>query len=191
MSESWKFGLQVLQLLVSASVPVIIAIFGASLNRRLKSIDQAQWQNRKIIEIRLDIYKEISPKMNSMYCFCVWVGDWKEISPEEMVRLKRQTDKTVNVYRHIFSENFYKSYNLFIHEIFETFTGPGEDAKIRSEVRGGNGDRRIVFQAEWKAEWDRMFSSGKNPSPAEIERRYLDLMHEFRSCIGLTEIEIK
>ncbi|WP_442583520.1 hypothetical protein ACSBOB_16805 [Mesorhizobium sp. ASY16-5R] len=191
MPESWKFALEIAKLLVGASVPAIIAYYGTSLNKRLKSIDQAQWQNRKIIEIRLDIYKDVSPKLNSMYCFCRWVGDWKETTPVDMIKLKRQTDKTINVYRHLFSESFYNAYNAFIHTVFKTFTGAGEDAKIRSEVSGGNGDRRVVFKDSWKPEWDGMFSPGKMPSRVELETKYLDLMQEFRSCIGLKEIEIK
>jgi len=120
-----QIGFELAKIFVAASIPALVAYFGWRINQRLKSIDQAQWQNRKIIELRIDLYREISPRINSMYCFCKWVGDWKTITPKEMIELKRHTDKTVNVYRHLFSDGFYKSYNDFIHTIFPNLQWSG------------------------------------------------------------------
>jgi hypothetical protein len=191
MSENWQIGISIAQVVLGASVPAIIAYFGWSLNRRLKSIDQAQWQNRKIIELRLDIYKEVSPKLNSMYCFCGWVGDWKSISPADMIALKRQTDKTINVYRHLFDEHFYLAYNSFINTVFRPFGGANLDARIRSEIRSDNGDRKLVFADKWNPEWDSMFDLQNVATRNDLEETYSNLMNEFRACVGLKESQLK
>ncbi|MET0169899.1 MAG: hypothetical protein ABW191_05935 [Aliihoeflea sp.] len=191
MPGNWEIGLEVVKLLVGASVPAILAYLGLALNKRLKSIDQAQWQNRKIIEIRLDIYKDISPKLNSMFCFCMWIGDWKYTSPADMVNLKRSTDKTVNVYRHLLTEGFYASYDNFVQSVFQTFNGPGEDAKIRSPIISTDGDRRAAFKGQWEATWNTMFASGAPTPKEEISQNCNIMMNEFRACIGLKEAELK
>lgn len=191
MSENWEIAFELANIVVGASVPAIIAYFGWSLNTRLKSIDQAQWQNRKIIEIRLDIYREISPKLNSMYCFCQWIGDWKEISPADMVALKRQTDKTINVYRHLFNDSFYSAYNSFINTVFRPFGGPNLNARIRSGLTSDNGDRKLVFGDKWNPEWDAMFDLQNVATREALEDAYSDLMNEFRTSIGLQESSLK
>jgi hypothetical protein len=185
MSE--QLILELAKLSVSISVPVILAIVGYALNNRLKKIEQSQWQNRKIIELRLVLFESLAPKFNDMLCFCTWVGDWKSISPVDMIKAKRETDKTVNVYRHLFSERFYASYNDFIHTVFTTFNGAGEDAKIRSQVESLDGNRRIHSSQEWKPEWDSCFAVDDVASKQEVRRTYDDLMRNFRLCIGLQD----
>ena len=93
--------MEVVRIVVSALTPVTVAIVGYFLNRRLKSIDDAQWQNRKITEKRLELYDQIAPDLNTIFCFLYWVGDWKEISPRQVVEAKRRLDKVVNIYRHL------------------------------------------------------------------------------------------
>ena len=191
LSPEWAVALEVAKVLIAASGPAVVAYVGLVLNRRLKSIDQAQWQNRKIIELRLDVYKEVSPLLNSMYCFCRWIGDWKDISPTELIRLKRRTDKTVNVYRHLFDERVYDAYNTFIHTVFQTYNDPGEDAKIRCQIVGRLGDRRRDYAGEWKPEWDELFAIGNIAPEGDVEASYARLMNAFRASIGLKEAELR
>ena len=120
---------EIINMAISGSVPVLITLFGWAFNTRLKSIDQAQWQNRKIIELRLDIFKDVSPKLNSMFCYCMYVGDWKRYSPDEIVRMKRETDREMHVYRYLLSSELFDAYNAFMATVFQTFTGPDGDAR--------------------------------------------------------------
>lgn len=174
-----------IKIATSVSVPVIILIFGYLFNIRLKSIDHSQWQNRKIIELRLDLYKEIAPKINSMFCFCLWIGEWKNISPYDMIRMKRETDKIFNVYRYLLNEDLYNSYNIFIHHIFKTYNGPGEDAKIKSYIYCGEGDRRVAFGEHWQNDWDNAFFEHEVEPRKKLIASYNLLMEQFRKCVGL------
>lgn len=191
MSSDWSIAFEVIRVIIAASGPAVVAYVGLVLNRRLKSIDQAQWQNRKIIELRLDVYKDVSPKLNSLYCYCRWIGDWKETSPPEIVRMKRQTDKTVNVYRHLFDDRLYEAYNAFIHTVFQTYNDPGEDAKIRCQIVGKLGDRRAHYTGDWKPGWDEMFAIGNVAPEGDVEAAYGRLMAAFRASIGLREEAIR
>ena len=149
--------LETAKILSSIATPIAVAVVGYFINKRLKSIDDAQWQSRKIIEKRLDLYEKIAPNLNAVFCFLMWVGYWKDISPRKMIDLKRELDKTVNIYRHLLSEEFYESYNTFIMSGFRTFTGHGKDALIRSEIESFWGDRRTHRTFEWEDQFSDLF----------------------------------
>jgi len=173
------------QVLVQASVPILIGVLGWILNSRLKSIDQAQWQNRKIIELRLDVYKEVSPKLNAIYCYCMYIGDWKNHSPDDIVQMKRQLDKTMHVYRHLLSAEVFSAYEKFIGVTFEMFTGTDRDARIRTAMTSDSGNRPATYRGSWKPEWERFFSPREPASKDEIKATYEATMDAFRACIGL------
>lgn len=170
---------------ISASVPILITFFGWVFNTRLKSIDQAQWQNRKIIELRLDVFKSVSPKLNSMFCYCMYVGDWKRHSPVEIVQMKRETDREMHVYRYLLGSELFERYNAFIATIFQTFNGPDHDARIRTAIESGEGNRKKSFPGEWIKDWERFIAPDNLAGKAEVRATYEALMNEFRACIGL------
>jgi hypothetical protein len=175
---------EIIKLFVSTLTPISVAIVGYFLNRRLKSIDDAQWQNRKIVEKRLDLFDKISPDLNSIFCFFVWVGYWKDISPKDLIDKKRELDKIVHIYRHLLSPEFYSAYCDFIHLAFRTYSGAGMDALIRSEISCSDGDRREHANYEWKAEYESFFDASRAPERRDFIIAYQKVMDEFRNCIG-------
>ncbi len=172
---------------VSVATPVVVVVVGWLINRRLKFIDQAQWQNRKIIEKRIALYDDIAPLMNRVYCFCRWVGYWKDITPDEVLEAKRELDKTINIYRHLLSEGFYSDYNKFIHISFRTWTGRGEDAKIKSQISGGNGNRRKDCNYKWHTKWDSYFNEESAEPFKKLDEVYAQAMAALKLSIGLDE----
>lgn len=177
--------IEIAKLVVSISTPLLVAGIGFVISKRLKSIEEAQWQSRKIIDKRLDLFDRIAPDLNKMFCFSMWLGYWKEISPREMIDAKRELDKVVNIYGHLLSNDFYLSYNNFIHTIFQTFTGPGKDALILSEIFGADGDRRKDAKYTWEKSYEGLFSSSDVPKKEEVRKKYNAVMAELRKCIGL------
>lgn len=184
--DTWN-SLEIAKLLVGISTPIVVAGFGWFISNRLKRIDFNQWSNQKIIEKRLIIYDEIAPKLNTLLCFYTWVGDWKENSPSDIVNLKRELDKTINVYRHLFKNDVFESYQSFIHTLFEPYTGAGHDAKIKSVVKGVAGDRSQHSTYKWNNDWERMFSNKPLPSTKEIREHYYKLMNSLRDSLGIID----
>lgn len=178
-------SIEIANILISLATPVTMAVIGYVLDRRLKSIDDAQWQNRKIIEKRLDLYDEIAPDLNMVFCFCRFVGSWKEISPKQMLETKRKLDRHVNIYRHLLSEDFFKSYETFIKMTFRTYTGHGKDALIRSTITNHWGDRRAHATYSWEPDYDEFFDTSNIPKDEEIKETYLKAMAALRDCIRL------
>lgn len=102
-----------------------------------------------------------------------------------MLTAKRNLDKKVNIYRHLLSDDFYKSYDEFIELAFKTFTGWGEDAKIKAEIASGMADRRTHANYAWETTYEDMFEKTSFASSGDIKKAYLSTMNALRACIGL------
>lgn len=144
MNDKWN-SLEIVKLFVSALSPILVAIFGFILNKSLKKIDQKQWTNSKIIEKRLLVYDKVVPILNDLLCFHCYVGNWKELTANDIIAYKRILDKELNVYSPLFSKAVMEKYEYFIAKYYQTNTGWGNDAKIMSLY-----SRRKEFCKTWK-----------------------------------------
>ena len=178
--------LEIIKIVIGALTPIVVAIVGWFISSRLKKLDLVQWSNQKLIEKRLEIYDSIAPLLNDFLCFYTWVGDWKDISPELIIKAKRQLDKKINIYRFLFAENVYQAYQSFISLLFETYTAPGENAKIRSHIQSLDGNRISDCTYEWKPEWSDVFSKKNIEDKNAVRKAYLHLMDELRISLGIT-----
>ena len=107
------------------------------------------------------------------------------MSPEDVVRAKRDLDRTINVYRHLFEDEVYEDYQAFMYSLFETYTGVGNDARIRSLIKGPDGDRTTCSYS-WKEEWSSGFSSpDRATNQAEIRAKYHQLMNALTRSFGV------
>jgi len=166
---------------------LLATAFGVALLIRLTSIDAALWQNRRIISKRLQIYERIAPDLNRIYCFRRYLGYWKDVSPPDLITTKRRLDREVNISRHLLSEEFYRAYLDFMGLTFRTFTGQGEDAKIRAVVVHDLGDRRIHAAYQWDEAFEWMFDAEDLPTDYQIDEAYMMAMNGLRRCVGLRD----
>jgi hypothetical protein len=131
MQNPWN-SLEIVKLIVSASTPIIVVLIGSIINRSIKRLDKKQWTNQRIIEKRLLIYDKVVPILNDVFCFHCYIGNWKNISAKDIIDYKRILDKEMNVYSPLFDKEVIKKYNYFIDHYYQTNTGWGNDAKIKS-----------------------------------------------------------
>jgi len=172
--------LQLISVLLATAFGVVFLI-------RLRSIDDALWQSRLIIYKRLEIYDQIAPDLNRIYCFRRLLGYWKEISPPDLIATKRRLDRAVNINRHLLSEEFYRAYLDFMGVTFRTFTGPGEDAKIRAVVVHELGDRRVHAAYDWDEAYEWMFDAEDMPTDYQVDEAYMQAMNGLKRSVGLRD----
>jgi hypothetical protein len=186
-------SLEVTKLIVSSLTPILVIVIGFILNRKIKNLDSRQWTNQKILEKRLLIYDKTVPLLNDILCFHCYIGNWKEISPTEIIRTKRTLDKEMNIYSPLFNKELLDKYNKFIQLCYETFTGWGNDAKIKSLY-----ERRAEHCKEWNHEENKCFSEEyiksflsnndkENVNIAQKKKAYLDLMEEFKNGLEIMQ----
>lgn len=172
--QIWN-SLEIAKLIISILTPIIIAFLAFRFNKIIKRLDKQQWINQKIVEKRVEIYDNIVPKLNDMLCFYCYVGNWKEISPMDIIRLKRELDKEINIYAPLFSNSLVDKYNEFIHLCFKSFTGWSHDAKIKSLY-----GHRQKHNTKWDDNWIGCFDTNGVTDPKILREKYTDMMDTFK-----------
>ena len=182
---SWP-TLEIAKLVVGVLTPLSVALLGWLFSRQLKRLDLSNWSNQKLIEKRLAIYDEIAPRLNKLLCFFTWVGYWKTVSPADAVQAKRELDRTLNIYRHVFEHEVYDAYQDFIGALFETYTGAGQDARLRALIFGPDGDRRSDCGYTWDEAWTVSFTEpGRAAGKPEVRAKYEALMAALTRSLGV------
>jgi len=88
----------------------------------------------------------------------------------QIITKKRCLDKQFHIYTHIFRNDILKRYDAFIHNCFETYTGWGNDAKIKMSL-----SKRIELP-DWNSEWNQLFIEDKMESEEKFDKSYFDLL---------------
>jgi hypothetical protein len=132
--------------------PAALAYVAYLLNRRFKHFERSLEEQRRITEARFELYKDIGFKLNDLYSYFSYVGNWKEHSPKQIIEHKRELDRHVFTYRPIFSEDFNHKYDQFVRSCFKTYGGWGKDARLRTSAKHraeeGDKDWAVCFTGE-------------------------------------------
>jgi hypothetical protein len=175
-------SLQIVKIIISAATPVMIAFFGFTLNRRMKEIEQIQWSKQKAIEKRVEFYYKVVPWLNDIYCYFWYVGNWKSLSPIEIINIKRSLDKEYYINEVLLPINVRKNYQDFIHACFRTYTGMGNDAQLETSYA----KRVQSFEGNWKDEWNDYFTEKNNKfQKGPIKDLYYSLVNSLAESLGI------
>ena len=164
-------SLEIVKLIVSVMTPMTIVFLGYLVNRMVQRLEQARWANQKVIEKRILVFDKVAPLFNDIYCYFRYIGNWKKLSPVDIIEAKRTLDKEMHINSPLFSHEFMDLYRQFRDLCFRPFSGVGKDAKLRASIDSADGNRRKVFGAEWSEEWDKMFADpGENSDDIQLKR---------------------
>ncbi len=181
LASDWN-SLEVAKLLVSSLTPILVIAIGLGINRSLKRLEQIQWKNQKVIEKRLSVFEELAPYLNDLLCYFTFVGCWKDLTPVEVVKLKRRIDRTVHVNAPLFSTEFLDRYYDFINLCYGTYSGWGQDAKLRTLADR----RRESAGTTWNEKWTDCFAEVNDCSdPRIVKSSYIALMTCFSKELGV------
>ena len=169
--------MEIIKIIVSFATPIIILLLGVWAKNIAVDYEKRASLNDRVIEKRVEIYEMIGKDLNDVYVYLVQVGDWKEFSPSQIIEKKRDIDQSMYVSRPYWSNNAFLSYTEFMDASFETFTGIGEDAKIKT----------VTYQLEkldsWEGGWKKYFS--KEPTEMRvIKDKYSLLMNNLATEFG-------
>lgn len=168
------------KLLASLITPVVILVLGIWVKRIAIEYERRISLNDRIIEKRVNIYETIGKDLNDIYVFLIQVGQWKELTPMEVIKKKRNVDKIMYINRPYWSDSAFDSYAAFMAASFETWTGVGEDAKIIAYTE------EFEELPQWNAGWASYFSS-KEPDTNSIRQTYRNLMRIFSEQFGFIQ----
>jgi hypothetical protein len=93
--------LDIVKTLAAVAVPVVVAVVGYRLSRRLKLWEASQWRNQELIKARLQYYGQLAPMINDVMCYLTFIGRWKELTPPQEVGFRVQrSSEDIEVSRH-------------------------------------------------------------------------------------------
>lgn len=162
-SQIWN-SLEVVKIFVSIITPLVVALVGFKINKVFKNIDKSQWVNKTVIQWKIKAYEEITPLANDIYCFFLYVGNWKKLTPVQIIGYKRELDRIMNLSSPLFSDEVRSSYQAFIDSCFEEYRGKGEDLGLRTGI-----ESRIKYSSNWDKSWDKLFVENKTPRDSIVE----------------------
>ena len=162
-------------MIIAILTPIIMLILAFRFSRSMKRMSKKQWSNQKIVEKRLEIYDKMVPKLNDIYCFYCYIGNWNDITPMAVLRLKRELDKDMNIYASLFSENLSKKYMDFKQLCFVSMSGWEQDEKIKSyyELRQQN-------NLDWDDGWIQYFDPNNVVEAIKLKEKYDELIESFK-----------
>ena len=163
-------------IIIAALGPVIIVFLTIRFNRIKKRLINQHQTNQSVVEKRIKIYDLIGPKLNDILCFYSYTGNWKELTPVDILRLKRELDKDIHIKMPLFSDNLSTKYNSFIRLCFVSHSGWEHDEKIKSLY-----ELRQEHILGWKDDWIPYFDTNNVVEATTLKARYDELIEFFKN----------
>lgn len=182
-ASGWN-SLEIAKLCVAALVPVLLFVLSLVVARTARRVEDFQWANRKVVERRLEIYQELAPRLNDIYCFSMGVGHFSSITPADAIDRKREADRLFHTNAPLLTQAFQESYANFINTCFRHFAGVGKPAQLRTNMDL----QRAQRGADWEPSWEPMFSSEWSSSE-DIAAAYDAVMDRFAGEVGVRRPE--
>ncbi|MGF2033731.1 MAG: hypothetical protein RMZ43_000110 [Nostoc sp. CmiVER01] len=152
---NWTASLQVIS---SVLVPILVALIGYIINRSLGILNNRLAVSRDLMERRFKDFDELTSGLNDLFCYCTYVGQWREITPIKALEIKRQLDKMVYQSLPIWGNNFLTAYRDFIKVCFSEYAGRATSAKLRADIN----IHKENWGERWIDEWDQYFIPQNN-----------------------------
>jgi len=132
LTQSIWDSLKIVVIILAVLGPVIIAILAIRFRRIRKRLISQHQINQGLTRKRMETYDRIGPKLNDLLCFFTYTGNWKELTPEQVMSLKRELDKDIKTSIPLYSEDLLKKYDAFMQVCFVSFSGWEHQEKIKS-----------------------------------------------------------
>jgi len=175
LTDQLREILLIAALVLAILTPVVFSVLAVRFSRIIKDMKKKQWSNHKIVEKRMEVYGRMAPKLNDLYCFYCYVGNWDRIMPEDILELKRDLDKDMDTYFSLFSDLLSKKYRGFMLLCFISASGWEHEMKIKSlyELRQQN-------CVNWDDKWIPYFDTNNVVEATRIKEAYFSLIESFK-----------
>ena len=151
------------KIFVGLLTPLMILAITLIINYNINERNKRDEHNKRIFAKRQDIYDKVGPLLNDIYSYFLYVGQWKQLSPDDIINHKRELDKIIytNIPYFDTASVFVKSYNEFMVQTFATGQGWGKNASLRTEMNL----HKIAIDTskfKWQEKWDDNFTEEDN-----------------------------
>lgn len=160
--------------------PIVIAFLVFRFNRIVKRLNKKHQTNQSLVEKRIKIYDRIGPKLYEIFCFYCYQGNWKSMTPLDVIRLKKELDRDIASNSPIFSNDISEKYLAFIRLCYISVSGWEHKEKIKSLY-----EIRQEQNIEWNDDWIQFFDTKNVVDAITLKERYDELTEYFRRDLSI------
>ena len=124
----------------------------------------------------------MAAKLYDILCFYCYVGNWTDITPVDIINLKGELNKDMNLYSQLFSEEISSKYEDFIQLCFISSSGWEHDTKIKSLY-----ELRQKHNVKWDDGWIEYFDPKNVIEAVKMRERYNE-KRPFRCVMETTSL---
>jgi hypothetical protein len=179
LTPPWN-SLELAKLTVDILVPLVLLLFGIWIKRLTDRIDRRAKLSEIEVEWRLSVFRDLAPKLNLLYCYFMYVGTWRDLTPEEAISAKRECDRAIYSNRFLWTDGFLTSYRDFISTAFIESRGKGQKLQLRSNRE------RYQENANWRSEWDNHFVEPKD----RVTREQFGVAYDSVLALAVRDLKI-
>lgn len=175
LSDQIWDSLKIVMIVVAALAPFVIAFLVIRFNQTKKRLVRQYETHRGLVEKRLEAYGRMGPKLNDIISFLSYTGNWKELTPMDMLQIKRELDKDMATSAPLFSEELAGSYHSLMQLCFISISGWEHDEKIKSHY-----ELRQQQDPDWSDAWIPWFDPKNVADAIRVREHYEELTGFFK-----------
>lgn len=137
------------ELIVGALVPLSVVVVGLFVNRGIKKLESELQRSQSLITKRVEIFENLRAPLNRIFCACYYVGDWRKVTPPEVLAAKRTCDEIFFSHIAFWSQEVALQYRAFNDVCFAAFRGKGLHAVLLADVE----NYVQAFGDTWNDSW--------------------------------------
>jgi hypothetical protein len=162
-------------------IPLVVAGLAYAFARNQSRSDE-------LLKVRLDYYKILIVDLNRLMCYMTFIGSWRDISPVDVVKMKRRLDETFYCAAPLFSPDVMTAYDSLMGRTFKTFNNWGIDAKLLTSAYR----RRQAWQAAtgWRPIWDDYFELQDTATISEGDLRHYRETYDSLVALLVRDLDI-
>jgi len=183
--DEWT-SLEAAKLAVASLTPLAVLALGLLVSRSTRRMESLQHANETVVAQRLEVFGQVSPKLNQLLCFVAFVGRWKELTPADALTIKRDVDDVMHINRWLFSDPLFATYEALMGRLFAMYASVDGDAPIRARISSELGDRRLLRW--WRPDMAEMFAKSQICEPEDARLVYDELSAAFRADLYVIDL---
>ena len=172
--QEWN-PIKITLLIIATLLPAILTFLVFRYRREIKDLKRAHEKNQYLVQKRVEALERIGPKLHDLLSFYCYRGAWKEISPRDVLELKKELDKDIGPITPLFSDHLIEKLNSFFQLCFVSSTGWEHKEKIKSLY-----ELRQEYNVGWKDEWIPLFDTKNVVDAITLKQSYDELMASFK-----------
>lgn len=131
----WSLVISAFSLLISSIISIFVFLLSSRLNRSLEVMEISSKNQETISDLRAKLFSEVKQDINQIFASCYLVGNWRTISPDQLIQAKRRVDQAMIEALPIWGTAVMQSYHDFIDVCFQTKSGRNTFPLLRCDPK--------------------------------------------------------